>query len=196
LLPDVAVQGWRHQGRVRHIADAAADRGGGAGGGDRRRRVHDVPLPLLGSVVKSSWGEGSLCRRVGALPQDSGTESLLLLLGALQKLEVNAVGLQMVSVVWLDSVEALGLQRGALTEGKGESSHPAHASGDILPSVARDGQGNLFILSVVESRGGEHTVAELETADIEHGQVQQLHDAGEGEARVSGERERVVVGSL
>ena len=102
-----------------------------------------------------------MCHWVGAFPQDIGTECLLLLLGALQKLEVNAVSLQMVSVIWLDSVEALWLQWGALTEGKGESSHPAHASGDILPSVAGDGQGNLFILSMVESRGGEHTVAEL-----------------------------------
>jgi len=110
LLPDVAVQGWRHQGRVGHTADAAADRGGGAGGGDRHGRVHDVPLPLLGSVVKASGSKGSLGRWVGALPQDPGTESLLLLLGSLQELEVDAVGLKMVSVVRLDSMEALRLQ--------------------------------------------------------------------------------------
>ena len=55
--------------------------------------------------------------------------------------------------------------------------------------LTRDLQGNLLRLAKPESSGGDDTVAELQAAEVEHGQVHQLHGAGEGEARVGRERE-------
>ena len=99
MLPNVAVQGWRHQGRVGSIGVALVDRGGAAGGGDCSRSIHDVPFPLLWCVVKTSWSKGSLGHGVRAFSQDTSAKCLLLLLGSLQQLEVDAVSLEMVSII-------------------------------------------------------------------------------------------------
>ena len=47
-------------------------------------------------------------------------------------------------------------------------------------------------LGVVEGRGGEDAVAELEAADVEHAEVEKLHGAGEGEAGVGRQAKALV----
>ena len=105
---------------------------GDGGGGPL---VHHVALLLLRCVVQAGEG-GHLLGGVGAVPQAPGGDGGQAVLAAAEKLEVDTVGLEVVSVVRGDTVEGLWLQRRSLSEGVGEGAHPANTLGYVCPFIS------------------------------------------------------------
>ena len=81
-------------------------------------------------------------------------------------------------IVRLDPVETLGLEGWALTQGQRKRGHPTDAARDIRPGVAGHQQGHRLALCVVEGRGGQHRVGEVQWSDIQHAEIQQLRTGG------------------